>query len=189
MQKCSALKQCVNVCNFIDCLGASCSRCLMRSLKSSMGWPPKMAPSQGWTLLLAVGWEMSWSCCLEYLSISSLCGFHFSPHARLVLSSVPGWTYLQTQAEAANFLYPSVRSSSTALPFQNCPQDRPYSRGKELDCATWLRQGSSCIYKEGRNWWRQHLKTSEKKSSLLLCFPNEVIIIHLFYHHSTVCSR
>ena len=53
-----------------------------------------------------------------------------------------------------------VRSSSMALPPQTCPTDHSYSSGKELDSATHLMGGASCIYREGRNWGWSHLGTS-----------------------------
>ena len=146
----------------MGCLGASHSRCLILSFRDSTG----LAIQGGaltWLDTDAGCWrEMSWGLCLEHLSAA---------FQEMWLWFLTAWqlvsereclrvSFLRDPSRGFFYILRCVRSSSMALPPQTCPTDHSYSSGKELDSATHLMGGASCIYREGRNWGWSHLGTS-----------------------------
>lgn len=59
----------------------------LKSSKGSIGPTSKMAASHGWKLVLAVGWEINWSCSSELLNMACTCDLSFilpRPHSKSI---------------------------------------------------------------------------------------------------------
>lgn len=50
----------------------------LKSSKGSIRPTSKILDSDGWKLILAVGWGINWSCYLEFLPMPSTCGLSFT---------------------------------------------------------------------------------------------------------------
>lgn len=82
---------------------------------------------------------------------------------------------------------PSFLKPNSRTPTSNLPPRSPRLKGKGIRLYHPQEVKSNLQLQRGEELMMATFEIQHKISSLLLCFPNEIMTIHLCYHYSTVC--